>query len=166
MEIKVYGNPTLRLKAQLVEVNSETVKLAEEMVGMMYTSNGVGLAAPQVGVSARIIVLDPQLKTGPLILFNPEIYWADNDIEACEEGCLSFPGMTLEIDRPSSIRYCYLDKEGKRRERDASGYEARIVQHELDHLEGVLIVDHVSQAKRLLLKRKLSEIKKTGKEQE
>ncbi len=135
------------------------------MLETMYDANGIGLAAPQVGVFKRVIVVDiapPDAPAQPIRLVNPEIFWQSNDAVAGEEGCLSLPEQYAEVSRPSRIRLRYLDHENKRRELEADGLLARCIQHEVDHLDGVLFVDHVSAVKRNIILRKLSKAKKHG----
>jgi len=165
MEIKIYGNPVLRKKSIKVDVTPDIIELAHEMIDTMYQDKGVGLAAPQIGKNIRLVVIDLMDDTGPKILINPEIYWQSKDNVKMEEGCLSIPGISALVSRPSSIKYRYTDENGKTVDRIADELEARVIQHELDHLDGVLYIDRVSPTKLMLLKKELNEIKKKGEAQ-
>ena len=163
MTIETYGSPVLRQKAAAVRAPLDGLRsLAEDMFETMYAEPGIGLAAPQVGVSQRLVVIaavaddDAGEHVGPrLVLVNPEILSASADTTPYEEGCLSVPGITEIVDRPRAIRFAYTDLDGQRIERDAAGLLARVVQHEIDHLDGVLFVDRVSLVKRQLLRKRL-----------
>ena len=128
------------------------------MLETMYAENGCGLAAPQVGLLQRMVVIDiahegeePQ----PLFLINPEIIWKSDEKEVCEEGCLSLPEMRAEVERPASVRVKYMDYNGKECELLAEDFLAVAMQHELDHLDGILYIDHISRLKRQMLLKKL-----------
>jgi peptide deformylase len=130
----------------------------------VYHSVGVGLAAAQVGVAQRVIVIDvardgepPQ----PMRIANPEILWRSEDIISASEGCLSLPEHYAEVERPAAIRLRYLDHENEIRELDAKGLLATCVQHEIDHLDGLLFVDHISALKRGIILRKLAKTKRS-----
>lgn len=159
-------NPLLKAKAAPVErVDDELRRLAGDMLETMYDAPGVGLAAPQVGVMKRLFVLDiADRKRGepadPMTLVNPEVVWDSGDALPLEEGCLSLPGQFADVARPSAVRLRYLDLEGQARELDADGLLARCVQHELDHLDGVLFVDRISALKRNMIMRKLQKAKR------
>jgi len=165
MEIKVYGNPVLRKTSEKIEYSKDIVLLAKEMVNIMYEAKGVGLAAPQIGKNIRLVVIDFLDDTGAKILIDPEIYWQSDETEKMEEGCLSVPGINANVTRPSAIKYRYLDDNGKKVDKFADGLEARVVQHELDHLSGVLFIDRISPTKLMLIRKQLNEIKKTGESQ-
>src|SRR5689334_13552767 len=140
-------DPRLKVKAKPVAaVDDHVRRLMDDMLETMYGAIGIGLAAPQVGDSRRVIVLDiardgerPQ----PLQLANPEIIWLSPELVTCNEGCLSLPEQYAEVTRPEKIRLRYLDYQNEMREMDASGLLATCVQHEIDHLDGVLFVDHI-----------------------
>lgn len=160
-----YGAPVLRRKAEPVTDVGTLGTLVEDMFDTMYTEPGIGLAAPQVGVSQRLVVIaevsdDDESETpGPrMVLVNPEVLWHSKDIVPYEEGCLSVPEITDVVERPRAIRFSYSDLEGQRIERDAAGLLARVVQHEIDHLNGVLFVDRLSLIKRQLLRKKLQRL--------
>jgi peptide deformylase len=155
LSIVTYGSQVLRKRAEAVEtVTPELQRLADEMLETMYAAGGVGLAAPQVGRSVRLFVMDVARegeKPQPYVFFNPEIVAASPEKETAEEGCLSIPDVWAEVTRPESITVRALDREGKPFEvKDAHGLFARCVQHEMDHLEGVLFVDKISATDRLL----------------
>jgi peptide deformylase len=129
----------------------------------MYVSNGIGLAATQVGVLKRVLVMDISQKEGhkePLFLVNPEITWESKEENVYLEGCLSFPGQFAEVKRPKLVKIKYLDYSGKQQEIDADELLATCVQHEIDHLNGVVFVDHVSKIKRDIIIRKLKKEKR------
>ena len=147
--IRRYGDPVLRTKARPVEHFDD--KLREEIARMgvlMADSIGIGLAAPQVGVSHRLLVyrVEPDSPIQPLI--NPEVEWSSRDQETMEEGCLSLPGVHVEVERPLHIRVNAQDDKGESIVIEASGLEARVIQHEVDHLDGVLILDRTSRDQR------------------
>ena len=159
LKIRKYPDPVLRMKAEPVdELTDDLLQLAEEMIDVMYQDDGVGLAAPQVGESVRLIVID--LGEGPLVLFNPEIVEKNDELEPLEEGCLSFPDIRVNISRPNQVIVHAVNKEGKKVEIKAEGMAAKVFQHEIDHLNGVLIIDHASSIQRSLLKPKLKKLEK------
>jgi peptide deformylase len=144
MEILTVGDKTLRKKAKRVSNVDDTIRnLCASLVKTMYENNGVGLAAPQVGILKRIIVVDITGK--PLILINPEISFMSDDRIKMDEGCLSVPGNFKEIDRPRTIVVRYRDTKGRYNLEKYDGLTSRIIQHEVDHLDGVLMIDHASQ---------------------
>jgi peptide deformylase len=151
-------DPLLRKKSAAVErVDNELRKLADDMLETMYDAPGVGLAAVQVGVLRRLVVLDTA-KDGepdkPLVLINPEIVKLGSELRMHEEGCLSIPDVRIEIDRPSLVTVRYLDREGKAQELVADGLLATAIQHEIDHLDGKLIIDFLSRLKRDIIVRR------------
>jgi peptide deformylase len=136
----------------------------DDMLETMYGAIGVGLAAPQVGQSSRVIVLDvarEEEKPQPLKLANPEIIWRSDELTAGNEGCLSLPEHYAEVTRPGAVRVRYLDYQNEIREMDASGLLAMCLQHEIDHLDGILFVDHISSLKRGMILRKLAKAKRS-----
>jgi peptide deformylase len=149
-DLTLFPDPVLRKRAEPVPVDDEARDLVRAMFATMYASKGVGLAAPQVGLKKRVLVLnehgDAEHPEGELALLNPTIVERSGAPEVAEEGCLSFPGIYAEVERPSRCRVEYDDLEGRRHVRDFDGFVARIVQHEYDHLEGVLLVDRMSAA--------------------
>jgi peptide deformylase len=159
--------PDARLKvacARVERVDDEIRALMDDLVDTMYAAPGIGLAAPQIGVARRVIVVDaaPGDETPrPLRLANPEIVWASEERALAEEGCLSFPEHFAEVERPAKIRVRFLDAENEIREIEAEGLLAKCVQHEMDHLDGVVFVDHISALKRSIILRKLQKLQKS-----
>jgi peptide deformylase len=157
LEIVNIPDPILRKSAAPIERVDETLRrLAEDMLETMYAAPGIGLAAPQVGVSRRLIVLDVAdgEEKRPMILVNPEIVALGPEPRIYEEGCLSIPDVKVEIERPSTVTVRYLDVEGKARELAAEGLLATALQHEIDHLNGRLIIDFLSRLKRDMIIRR------------
>ena len=157
-------NKKLREVSKSVEkVGKEEQKLMDDMLDTMYAANGIGLAAIQIGVPKRIIVLDiskdPEKKE-PMYFVNPEIVSASKDDATYEEGCLSVPGQFAEIDRPDKCHIKYLDYNGSAQELKAEGLLATCIQHEIDHLEGILFIDYLSKLKKSMIIKKLSKQKK------
>src|SRR5512142_994471 len=149
-EIRIMGDPVLRQKAEpLAAVSEETRQLIRDMFETMYEADGVGLAAPQVGVSQRVIVIDPhEQDVKPFGLVNPVIVEFAKDLERGEEGCLSIPGLKDIVERPAAVVVEGLDVDGKALRIEAKGLLARVLQHEVDHLDGVLFLDRLSPLKR------------------
>ena len=158
LEIKTYPNPILAQKAKAVETFDDKLhRLLDDMAETMYDAPGVGLAAPQVGVSLRVIVVDasPQVEGSKLLkLVNPKIVSAEGKA-VCEEGCLSVPGFTSEVVRPAKIRLEAFDADGNPVTIEDDTFLATVLQHEIDHLDGVLFIDHIGRLKRDLIRRKL-----------
>ncbi len=163
-EILVAPDPKLKIKARRVETfDDELRKLLDDMVETMYAAKGIGLAAPQIGVPLRAIVMDlarDEEDAAPRKFLNPEIVWESDDEVPCEEGCLSVPGQYAEVTRPAQCRVRYQDENGVRHEIDCDGLLAVCIQHEMDHLEGVLFVDHLSTLKRNMILRKVSKARR------
>src|SRR5688572_23409299 len=161
LEILAIPDPVLRQKSAPVEdVNDATRRFMDEMLKTMYEAPGIGLAAIQVGEPRRIVTLDvareEEPKT-PLFLVNPEIVWrSEDERKTYEEGCLSIPDYYAEVERPAKARVRYLDYDGKPREQDVEGLLATCVQHEVDHLNGVLFIDYLSKLKRDLVVKKFT----------
>ncbi len=154
-----YGEEPLREASQPVtEINDDVRRLVEDMFETMYESKGVGLAAPQVGVNLRIAIID--IGEDPLVLINPQILKLSGK-ETCDEGCLSFPGLTEKVERAKKVVAEATDLDGSVYEIEAEGLLARAIQHELDHLDGVLFIDRISKARKLQIKHEL-EILKSG----
>jgi len=133
------------------------------MLETMYAAPGIGLAAPQVGVAKRVIVVDVArdgAKARPLAIANPELLWVSDELTLQNEGCLSLPEHYADVERPRRIRLRYLDRDDEIREIEAEGMLATCIQHEMDHLDGVLFVDHISALKRNIILRKLTKTKK------
>jgi peptide deformylase len=156
--IKRLGDPVLKSRATEVDRFDDSLRSqVRRMAGIMGDALGVGLAAPQLGVSQRLLVyrVGPD---GPLVvLANPEVAWESDETEVFEEGCLSIPGVTVDVDRPVHVRVRAVDEEGEPRSVEASGLEARVIQHELDHLDGVLILDRTTRDQRREAMRALRE---------
>lgn len=164
LEIVVAPDPVLKKKARPVDrVDGDTARLMDDMLETMYAAPGIGLAAPQVGVLSRILVVDVAPKdqpADPIRMANPEILWQSDDLQVQEEGCLSLPDQFADVIRPAAVRVRYLDETGTRREIEATGLLATCIQHEIDHLDGVLFTDHISLLKRNIIMRKLVKWKK------
>ncbi len=160
LPILLVPDPRLRAKARPVgPADADTVRdLAPRMLDAMYKAPGIGLAAPQVGEMLRMFVVDLQKeeKPDPLVLVNPEIVALSEELAMREEGCLSLPGQYAEVTRPARVRLRYQDLTGARREVVAEGLLSTCLQHEVDHLDGVLFVDHLSALKRNMILRKLA----------
>jgi peptide deformylase len=157
-QIRSFGDPVLRTKARPIERFDDALRQEVERMGLlMDDALGVGLAATQVGVVHRLLVYRVQ-QDGPLAaLINPEVEWSGRDTESMEEGCLSLPGVLVEVDRPIHVRVRALDEFGEPMLIEASGLEARVIQHEIDHLDGVLILDRTSREERKEAMRTLRE---------
>jgi peptide deformylase len=159
-------DPRLKAKAKPVERVDEGVRqLMDDMLETMYVAPGIGLAAPQVGVSKRVIVLDLGKEgepPAPMKLANPEIVWVSDEDAVFEEGCLSVPEHYAEVARPGAVRIRYLDYDNEVREMEASGLLATCLQHEIDHLDGILFIDHLTALKRNIILRKLLKAKKAA----
>jgi len=158
LKIITYPDPTLRKKSEKVkEVDNEIKDLIKNMIKTMEKNQGIGLAAPQVGVLKRIIIA--LTDNGPKAFINPKIIKKTKETEIMEEGCLSFPGLFLEIKRWKGVEIEALDGNGNKIKAD--GLLARILQHEIDHLDGVLFIDRISFWQRLKIKKKLKEFEKS-----
>jgi peptide deformylase len=172
LPIYVAPHPVLKKIAEPVkEVTDELRKLMDDMLETMYAAPGIGLAAPQVGHSVRILVLDVDQRKDeeeegdvapsnpergkPQFFVNPEISWESEEKNIYDEGCLSLPGQYAEVERPKKVRVKFLDYHGKQQEIECDGLLATCIQHEMDHLNGVLFVDHLSTLKRDIVMRKL-----------
>ncbi|MCP4329902.1 MAG: peptide deformylase [Alphaproteobacteria bacterium] len=160
-------DPRLKQKAKPVDgVDDGLRRLMDDMLETMYAAPGIGLAAPQVGVAKRVIVVDISHEDEPkepLRMANPEVVWA-SDHDACyEEGCLSVPDHYADVTRPAEAKIRYVDEQNEIRELYTADFLATVVQHEIDHLDGILFIDHLSQLKRNMILRKLQKSKKHGK---
>jgi peptide deformylase len=160
-------DPRLRLVAKPVLVVDDGARaLMDDMLETMYDAPGIGLAATQLGVAKRVIVIDvakrqdDSISSEPLCLANPEILWASGELSAYEEGCLSIPEYYEEVERPARVRVAYLDREGRRQEIEADDILATCLQHEIDHLNGVLFIDRISRLKRGRIIKKFSKAAK------
>ena len=165
-EILVAPDPRLKQKSAPVErVDDELRKLMDDMLETMYEAPGIGLAAIQIGVAKRVIVMDLAREgepKAPQYFVNPEILWKSEETTLCEEGCLSVPDLYEEVERPTKIKVRYLDYQGEIRTVDAEGLLAVCLQHEMDHLEGILFIDHLSKLKRSMMLKKLEKAKRLG----
>lgn len=163
LEIRKYPDEVLKKKAEAVsEINGSLQRLIDDMIETMYSANGVGLAAPQVGVLKRLIVVDTssrQPNQSLIVLINPEIVNQEGEILS-EEGCLSIPGFITRLNRKEKVLVRGLDRDGREIEIEASGLLSRALQHEIDHLDGTLLIDRISPLKRELFRRKYSKTKK------
>jgi len=169
LPIYIYGSPVLRKEARKVEKNEEGLdEFITNLWDTMYHSDGIGLAAPQVGKSLRIFVIDgtpleeddPSLKDLKVTFINPEILERGDDDKTFEEGCLSIPNLREEIVRPEKVTIRYYDREFNLHEEQYSGIAARIIQHEYDHLDGILFTDRLGPLKKRMLRNKLNAISK------
>ena len=158
LQIHTLGNGVLRQSTRRIGKVDESVRdLVRDMLRSMYAAKGIGLAAPQVGIHKQLLVLDLDLETPttpPVVLINPEIISSSATVETYEEGCLSIPGVYLNVVRPSEIVLSFRDEMGRPRKMKADGLMARCIQHEMDHLEGVLFVDRVTDENELSLELK------------
>ncbi|GAB6052201.1 peptide deformylase [Magnetospira thiophila] len=161
-ELEILVAPDSRLKAKCTpveEVTADVRQLMDDMLNAMYRANGIGLAAPQVNVHKRIIVVDVSPKDGerhPLRMINPQIIGESAELCTKEEGCLSLPDQWAEVTRPEAVTLRYMDEKGRQQTLEADGVLATCIQHEMDHLDGVLFVDHISALKRNIILRKLT----------
>ncbi len=157
-------DPRLKQKASRVDtVDSDLVRVLDDMLETMYAAPGIGLAAPQVGISKRVLVIDigkTEEDRQPLRIINPEIVWVSEDDNTYEEGCLSVPEHYAQVVRPKTVRVRYMDHQGEIREIDCDGLLATVIQHEMDHLDGILFIDHLSALKRNMILRKLTKMRK------
>ena len=164
LDIIVAPDPRLKLTAKPVKkVDASVRKLMDDLLETMHSARGIGLAAPQVGDKRRVIVVDVANEDeppNPIRMANPELLWTSDEERIHEEGCLSLPEQYAEVVRPDRIRVRYLDYQNEIRELETDGVLATCIQHEMDHLDGVLFVDHVSVLKRRMILRKLQKAKK------
>jgi peptide deformylase len=165
LKICKYGEAVLKVKAkEITDINQYIVVLASAMTQTMHQAPGIGLAAPQVGESIQLITLDLSIGENPeelMVLINPKIIEAES-FEISEEGCLSIPGYSLPIKRKAKILLQGTLLDGRELRREFEGLQARVLQHEIDHLNGITIVDHLSSLKRTLIKKEISHKRKSG----
>jgi peptide deformylase len=162
--VRRLGDPVLKSSATPVDRFDDSLRRqVSRMAGLMNDAFGVGLAAPQLGLSQRLLVYRVGPDAPVIALANPELEWTSSDRETLEEGCLSIPGISVDVERPVYVRVVALDEEGEERRIEASGLEARVIQHEMDHLDGVLILDRTSRDER---KRALRELREAERERE
>ncbi|KEG21211.1 peptide deformylase [Bartonella bacilliformis] len=154
----ILPDPILREISKPIEhIDSTIQKLADDMLETMYNAQGIGLAAIQIGIPLRMLVIDivgPDIPKDPLIVINPEILWLSNERNICKEGCLSIPGYSAKVERPKRLCIRYRNREGKQKEIEADNILATCLQHEIDHLNGCLFIDHLSKIKRNMVIRK------------
>ena len=169
-EIIKLPDKRLRLKSEPVKrVDAGVRKLAEDMFETMYAAPGIGLAAIQIGIAKRLVVMDLSKKEeshAPQVFINPEITWESEEKTTSEEGCLSIPEYYEEVERPERVKVKYLDLDGKEHEVEAKGLFATCLQHEIDHISGVLFIDHISKLKRDRVIKKFAKAAKTAKKVE
>jgi peptide deformylase len=158
----------LRQKSELVgKVTADIRALVDDMFETMYEAPGIGLAAIQIGMPKRIVTMDLSKKEGeknPRVFVNPEIVWSSDDTSVYEEGCLSIPEVHEDVERPARVKVKFLDLDGKKHEEEAEGLYATCIQHEIDHLNGVLFIDHISKLKRDRIIKKFSKAAKRAAE--
>jgi peptide deformylase len=163
-EIIIIPDRRLRLISQAVKtIDREIKSLVEDMFETMYEAPGIGLAAIQLAVPKRIVTLDLSKKEEqqqPWVFINPEILWRSEETASYEEGCLSIPEIYEEVERPKQVRVRYLDLEGREQELEANGLLSTCLQHEIDHLNGVLFIDHISRLKRSRIVKKFTKVAK------
>ncbi|WGH79235.1 peptide deformylase [Jannaschia ovalis] len=164
-QILIHPDPRLKQVARPVaDLNDELRALADDMLETMYDAPGIGLAAPQVAQGVRLIALDCVKEEGeaprPLIMFNPEITAASDELSTYEEGCLSIPDQYGEVTRPAEVTVRWIDRDGRERSEDMAGLWATCVQHEIDHLDGKLFIDHLKPLRRQMITRKMQKLKR------
>ena len=163
-KVIIEPDPILRKKSELLpQVNNDTRKLLDDMLKTMYAAPGIGLAAVQIGILKRIIVIDitkKEEKKKPIFLINPEIIFQSKETSIYEEGCLSLPGHFAEIERPAKCKIKYIDYNDKEAELEAEGLLSTCIQHEIDHLNGILFIDYLSKLKKDMIIKKLKKQKK------
>lgn len=157
-------DPLLLKKSEPIEkVDKEILSLSDDMLETMYNADGIGLAAAQIGVLKRITVIDLQIEgddTPPYFIANPEITWVSDEDASLEEGCLSIPENYGDVIRPKEVKIKYLDRDNEYKELHADGLLAACIQHEMDHMDGILFIDHLSNLKRNMILRKLTKLKR------
>lgn len=187
LPIVLAPDPRLKMKSEPVkEITPDILQLCDDLLDTMYASNGIGLSAVQVGVLKRVIVIDvewespryraengeeiesdaPPKRGKPIKMINPEIVEESEDSSVYNEGCLSFPGQFSEVERPAAIRIKYLDENGKEQKLEADGLLATCLQHEIDHMNGIVFVDHISSLKRDMILRKMKKVKKLAEQED
>ena len=164
LPIVLAPDPVLKTKAKPVEAVDDSIRqLMDDMLETMYAAPGIGLAANQIGVLKRVLVLDVAREGDapkPIGMANPEVVWRSDEMSTYNEGCLSLPEHYADITRPAAVRVRYVDRDGAKQEIEADGLLATCIQHEIDHLDGILFVDHLSTLKRNMILKKLVKLKK------
>lgn len=164
LPIIVAPDPRLKIAAaNVVRVDAGVRRLMDDMLETMYVAPGIGLAAPQVGIASRVIVVDAakdEAPKAPLAMANPELIWISDEDATYEEGCLSVPEHYADVTRPARIRVRFLDRDNEVRELEAEDLLATVIQHEMDHLDGILFIDHLTSLKRNMILRKLVKARK------
>ncbi|SNS88761.1 peptide deformylase [Tropicimonas sediminicola] len=163
--ILIHPDPRLKKVCEPVpDLTDELRELADDMLQTMYDAPGIGLAAPQVGITKRLIVLDCVKEEGatprPLVMFNPEVVASSDERSVYEEGCLSIPDQYAEVERPSEVTVRWMDRDGRLQEETFADLWATCVQHEIDHLDGILFIDYLKPLKRQLITRKMQKLKR------
>lgn len=163
--ILIHPDPRLKkISAPVARITPEIETLAADMLATMYDAPGIGLAAPQVGVLSRVFVMDatrdPDADRAPLVLVNPEVVSVSEALNTYDEGCLSIPEQYAEVTRPAEVRLRWLGLDGRTHERDFDRLWATCAQHELDHLNGILFIDHISPMRRQMITRKMVKLKR------
>lgn len=163
--ILIHPDPRLKKPCEPVaRITPEIETLAADMLATMYEAPGIGLAAPQVGVVSRLFVMDasrePDAGPQPMVLVNPEIEWLSDETNVYDEGCLSIPDQYAEVTRPAQVRMRWLGLDGKMHQQEFDGLWATCAQHELDHLNGILFIDHLSAMRRQMITRKMVKFKR------
>lgn len=163
--ILIHPDPRLKKVADPVgDITPELGRLAEDMLETMYDAPGIGLAAPQIGVLSRLLVMDcvkdPEIAPRPMVLFNPVVTWSSEALSTYEEGCLSIPEQYADVERPAEVRVAWTGLDGKRHEEAFDGLWATCVQHEIDHLNGKLFIDYLKPLKRQMITRKMVKLKR------
>ena len=163
--ILIHPDPRLKKPADPVDtVDDDLRTLAADMLETMYDAPGIGLAAPQIGVMQRVLVMDCVKEEGveprPMVLINPEVTWASDEVSVYEEGCLSIPEQYAEVTRPAQVRVAWLGLDGKQHSDEFDGLWATCAQHEIDHLDGVLFIDHISAVRRQMSTRRMIKLKR------
>ena len=165
-DILILPDKRLRLKSEPVGAIDKTIRaLVDDMFATMYDAPGIGLAAIQIGVPKRVVTMDLAKKDepkAPQVFVNPEVTWKSDETAVYEEGCLSIPEYYEEVERPNAVKVKFLDLAGKPREIEASGLLATCLQHEIDHINGVLFIDHISKLKRDMVLKKFKKAQKRG----
>jgi len=165
-DILIIPDPRLRLQSEPVNTVDKGIRtLVDDMFETMYAAPGIGLAAVQIGVPLRVVTMDLAKKDDekePQVFINPEITWVSEEKSAYDEGCLSIPEYYEEVERPAKVRVKYSDLDGKQQEIEAEGLLATCLQHEIDHINGVLFIDHISKLKRNMVMKKFKKAAKHG----